>query len=69
MNEALEQSERTQSQCMIETAGAIRTPQAAASVPVIPLMSREEGGRLISQMPKRSLQEALEMKERMLGRL
>ena len=40
-----------------------------APVPVIPLMSKEEGERLISQMPKRSLQEALEMKERMLGRL
>jgi hypothetical protein len=40
-----------------------------AVVPVIPLMSKEEGERLISQMPKRSLAEALEMKERMLGRL
>ena len=40
-----------------------------AVLPVIPLMSKEEGELLISQMPKRSLQEALEMKERMLGRL
>jgi len=39
-----------------------------AEVPVIPLMSKEEGERLISRMPKRSLQEALEMKEKMLGR-
>ena len=39
-----------------------------APVPVIPLMSKEEGERLISQMPKRSAEEALEMMERMLGR-
>lgn len=38
-------------------------------MPVIPLMSKEEGERLISQMPQRSLKEAQEMKERMLGRL
>ena len=39
-----------------------------AVLPVIPLMSKEEGERLISQMPKRSSEEALEMMERMLGR-
>lgn len=38
------------------------------SLPVIPLMSREEGERLISMMPQRSLQEALEMMEKVLGR-
>ncbi len=37
-------------------------------VPVIPLMSKEEGERLISQMPKRSLAEALEMMQTVLGR-
>lgn len=36
---------------------------------VMPLMSKEEGERLVSQLPKRSLAEALEMKERMIGRL
>lgn len=42
--------------------------RVAPAVPVIPLMSKEEGERLISQMPQRSLKEALAMKERMLGR-
>ncbi len=35
---------------------------------VIPLMSKEEGERLISQMPQRSLKEALEMMQTVLGR-
>lgn len=35
---------------------------------VIPLMSKEEGERLISQMPQRSLKEALEMMQKVLGR-
>ena len=39
-----------------------------SAVSVIPLMSKEEGERAISQMPQRTLKEALEMKERMLGR-
>jgi hypothetical protein len=49
----------------------IQTPTArlaGTSMPVIPLMSKEEGERLISQMPKRSLEEALEMMEKVLGR-
>lgn len=49
-----------------------RTPEVREEqkvLPVIPLMSKEEGERLISQMPQRSLQEAREMTERMLGRL
>lgn len=50
------------------SARTVRSP-AASSVPVIPLMSKEEGERLISQMPQRTLKEALELKERMLGRL
>ena len=42
--------------------------RGASTVPVIPLMSKEEGERLISQMPQRSSEEALAMMEAMLGR-
>ena len=70
MNEASDHPELSHLECSIKTVDATRSPQAA--VPVIPLMSKEvskeEGERLISQMPKRSSQEALEMMERMLGR-
>ena len=47
-----------------QTVPASAAPQSA----VIPLMSKEEGERLISQMPQRSLKEALEMMQTVLGR-
>jgi hypothetical protein len=48
-----------------------KAPRALADeamLPVIPLMSKEEGERLISQMPRRSSAEALAMMETVLER-
>ena len=52
----------------LPTAATRPLGSAGAYEPVIPLMSKEEGERLISQMPRRSLKEALEMMEIVLGR-
>jgi hypothetical protein len=51
-----------------KTAKSPEAPADKAALPVIPLMSREEGERLISQMPQRSSAEALAMMEKVLGR-
>ncbi len=64
-----EECKTPQSRKTLPADQALKVTAEKAVVPVIPLMSKEEGERLISQMPKRSLAEALEMKERMLGRL